>query len=117
MKPVIEILAKSPLRHRFLEAHVRGCDEAHVDGDRGARADAHDLVLLEHAKELHLRREREISDLVQEERPAVRRLEPPRLPGERSGERSLLVSEELTLHERRRERAAVHRDEGGTRAR
>ena len=44
-------------------------------GDRLGLADAADLPLLERAVELHLRGERQLAHLVEEERPALRLLE------------------------------------------
>ena len=58
-------------------------------------AHALDLALLERAEELGLRRERQLADLVEEERSAVRALEPA-LPLRRSaGEVAALVTEQL----------------------
>ena len=111
VEAVVEVLAETPLRHRMLQVRVRRRDEANVHRDRAPRPDAHDLPLLEHAEQLHLRLEREIADLVEEERPAVRSLEPARLARERARERALLVTEQLALEERRRQRAAVDGDE------
>src|SRR5262249_42491371 len=74
-------------------------------------AERGERLLLEHAEELHLKVERQLADLVEEERPAGGGGEPAhaRLGG--AGERALHVAEELRLHERLGDRAAVHRDE------
>ena len=45
--------------------------------DRLGRADALDLAVLEHAQQLHLHAERQLADLVEEDRAAVGRLEEP----------------------------------------
>jgi hypothetical protein len=50
-------------------------EDAHVDLDRAPRADRRDLAVLQHAEDLALQLERHVADLVEEDRPAVRRLE------------------------------------------
>ena len=74
-------------------------------------ADARDLPLLEHAQQLHLRRQRHVADLVEEQRARVRELEAPDATLGRAGERALLVAEQLALEQRLRQRPAVHGDE------
>ena len=54
---------------------MRRGDDADVDLDRRAAADARDLVPLEHAQELRLERGGQLADLVEEHRAAVGRLE------------------------------------------
>ena len=85
-----------------MQIAVRRRNHAHVDLRRPRRADRLELPLLEHAQQLHLHVERQLADLVEEDRPVVRELEPPRLALDRAGERALLVTEELALGERRR---------------
>ena len=70
-------------------------------------ADALEAPLLEHAQELRLDRERQLADLVEEERAAVRRLERARLRRDGAGERAALVAEQLALEEVLRDRRAV----------
>src|SRR5262249_48954931 len=84
---------------------------AHVDLDGLRAADALELVLLEHAQELHLHLGRELADLVEEDRPAVRELEAARPALGRTGECSALVTEELALDQPARQRGAVDLDE------
>src|SRR5207244_12512587 len=59
------------------------------------------------AKQLHLDRERDVADLVEEQRSTLGELDPSRLSRLRAGERALLVAEELALEEIFGERAAV----------
>src|SRR5262249_56663045 len=63
---------------------------------------------LQHTQQLRLQLQRQFTDLVQEERPTVGELEAPGPRGGRPGEGALLVSEQLALDERRRQRRAVH---------
>src|SRR5262249_44757647 len=101
------------------EIAVRRRYDPHVDRARIRRAERPDLLPLDRAEELHLERERDVADLVEEERPALGDLEEPALRVLRSRERSLGEAEELALDELVRERAQVDRDErlGGARAR
>jgi hypothetical protein len=93
VEPVVEILAKPSLGDGLLEIGVGRHDQAHVDGDRSACPDPDDLVLLQHSQKLHLRGERQIGDLVEEEGSSIGSLEPPRLACERAGECTFLVPE------------------------
>src|SRR5262245_9172166 len=108
---VVEILAEPPRARRRLEILVRGGDQPHVDADRLVAADALELLLLDRAEQLGLRLKGHVADLVEEQRAAVGGLELSLASRDRSGEGSLLVSEELALDELARQRCAVHLDE------
>src|SRR5262249_8473811 len=102
----IEILAVMPGRDRRLQGPVRGGDDAHVDLDGRRAADALEPLLLERAKNFRLQRERQIPDLVEEQRASMRQLELARLARRRARERTLLVPEELRFEQRLRNRRA-----------
>ena len=90
---------------------MRRADDAHVGAQRLAPADALEGALLEEAQELALDVERQIADLVEEQRAALGELD---LAGDAAigaGERAALVAEELALDELRRQRRAVDGDE------
>src|SRR6185436_13817314 len=106
----IQILAVLPRGDRGLQVPVRGGDHAHVDVQRRRAADALEGLFFEGAEDLRLQRQRQIADLVEEQRPAVGELELPGLPLRRAGERALLVAEELRFKERFGDRRAVDRD-------
>ncbi len=95
---------------------VRRRHHPHVDLDRLLAADALELLLLQRAQQLHLHRRRHVADLVEEQRPAVGELEPPELLLDRTGERALLVAEQLALEQRLGQRGAVDLDERAVRA-
>src|SRR4051812_32405411 len=78
---------------------------------------AADLTRLKRPQHLGLGREIHVSDLVQEQRSAVRLLEEPPFASRGAGKRSALVSKELALDELARNRGAVHFNEGGVFAR
>ena len=117
VQPIEQVGAEAPLLHLLAQRPVGRRDDAHVDLDRLRAADAHELALLEHAQQLHLRRRRNLADLVEKERPRVGQLEAPEPPLGRAGERALLVAEQLALEQRLRQRADVHGDERLVRAR
>ena len=111
VEPVVEILAEAAALDLVLEDAVRRGDDADVDLLGLAVADAEDDALLERAQQLHLEVERQLADLVEEERALVGRLElaGPRRDGAR--ERALHVAEELALDEVLGDGAAVDDDE------
>ena len=74
-------------------------DDAHVDLDRLVAAHALELALLQHAQELDLHLQRQVADLVEEQRAAVGELEAALPPRHGAGERALLVAEQLALEE------------------
>src|SRR5213083_1686539 len=95
----LPVHAEAATAHVGLEVAVGGGDDARVDFDRLAPADALEAVLLEEAEQLALQLGREVAHLVQEDGAAARGLEPPRLVLPRAGEGALHVSEELALEQ------------------
>ena len=93
-----------------LRIHVGRRDDAHVNRDLLAPAEAAENPLLQHAQQLHLRGGHHLGDLVEEERAAVRQLEDARAAIGGAGERPFLVAEDLALEERLGNRGAVDRD-------
>src|SRR5260221_4596682 len=92
---------------------ARGLDrraEADAALDRFLATDALDPPLLEHAQEFGLQAERQLADLVEEQRAAVGHLEAAGFLLGGAGERALLVAEQLALDQRLGERRAVDRD-------
>ena len=110
-KAVVQVLSEQLLRHQLLEVAAGGRDEADVRMQLLVRPDAGERTLLQEAQQLDLDRDREVADLVEEERSAVRRLGATDTALRRPGEGTLLVAEQLALHERFRKRRAVERDE------
>ena len=84
-------------------------DDVHALGLQ--RADALHLAVLERAQQLGLHRQRQLADLVEEQRAAVRRLEHAGLRFDGAGERAAHVAEQLALEQRVDDRRAVDRDE------
>ena len=107
VEPVVEIVAERALCHDLREVAVGGGDDAHVDLDRRRRADRQDLLRFDGAQQLHLQVERQIADLVEEDRAAARALEQAFLVGDRAGEGAAQVAEELALEQTLGNGAAV----------
>src|SRR5206468_184291 len=78
---------------------VRGGDDPDVAPDRVHAADPLELLHLEDTKQLRLQLQREIADLVQQQRAVVRELEPANPSRDGARERAALVSEELAVQE------------------
>src|SRR5688500_2721887 len=106
-EPVVEVLAKLTRGDAGAKVAVRGRDDAHVDVQPIRSADAPNLPGLEGAEELRLKLGRQLAQLVDEERAAVRLLEDARVRLHRPREGSLHVAEELGLEQRGRYGAAV----------
>src|ERR1039457_223078 len=120
VQAVEEVLAELAGLHHALEVAVRGRHDAHVHGHGLRSAHALDLLLLQGTQDLPLKGQREIADLVEEERRAARRLEEPDLPRVGARERAPLVTEKFALEEGLRDVRAVQGEEwfaGAVRAR
>ena len=109
---VVEVFAEISALHFLGEVAIRRGHDPHIDGDRRRRPDAFERALLQRAQQLHLHRMVELTDLVEEERAAIGRLEAPFAPFGGTRERALLVPEKLALDQLRRNRAAIDGDEG-----
>src|SRR5262249_25385650 len=110
-QPIVEILAQLALAHGLGGQAGRRRDHAGVDLDRRRAADAEHLARLGHAQELHLELHRHLPDPLEEEGAAGGALEVTAVALERAREAAALVTEELALDERRRDRAAVDGEE------
>src|SRR5262249_51963993 len=108
---VEEVFAEAPLVDFVFEDAVRRSDEARVERDLAVRPDRAHFALLQRAKQLRLHLERQLADLVEEQRSTVRLHEETIALRLGVRERAALVAEELALEQRRRHGRAVDRDE------
>ena len=115
VQPVIEIFTEPPLLDLPGQILVGGSDDANVDRDRMAGPDPLDRLLLQKAEKVRLDVEREVADLVEEDRSAASRFDAPKLALVGAGEGSLLVAEQLGRHQGRRQAGAVDGNERATR--
>ena len=99
-------------RRYFAAELAVGCrDDAHVDLARLRRADAKYLAVFEHAEQLGLEIRAGLSDFVEKERAARGPLEASRTFADCSGERALLMPEQLAFDHALAERFAIDCDE------
>src|SRR5882724_1584146 len=112
VEPVEQVVPERPQRDRFLERPVRRGDHADVHFYGLRSTDTKEAAILEHAQQFHLRRERHLAYFVEEDRAAVRQLEPSQATLGGARERALLVAEQLALEQRLGQRRAVYGDEG-----
>ncbi len=95
----IEILSKGSLADGAGQVGVGGADHAHIDAAGHVAAQPLKLARLQHAQQFHLRPGRQIADLVQEKRRAVRLLEPADARAHGARERTGFRSEQLGVDE------------------
>jgi hypothetical protein len=86
-------------------------DDACVQGQVGLSADSAERPALQHSEKARLQAERNLADLVEEERAAACALEGASVRPVCARERAALVAEELACDQVRRQRRAVHRDQ------
>jgi hypothetical protein len=71
----VQIRSETPMGDQLLEVDGAGGDQPQVDLDEAVRSQRLDLLVLQHAQQLRLQRQRQIADFVQEQRPAVGQFE------------------------------------------
>ena len=107
LEPRQQIATEALLRYRQPQRRLRGGQEAHVDRDRRRLAERHELALLDRAQQLGLDRQRQLRDLIEEQRPPLGGAQVPGAGALRAGEGPLAVAEQLRLGQRLGERRAV----------
>src|SRR6266702_122280 len=112
VQAIVEVVTEAAGRDRLLQVLVGGGQAPNIHFDGGPAADAGELTVLEHVEELALERRVQISDLVEEDRAVVGRLELAELELVGAGEGPALVTEQLALQELARDRGTVDLDEG-----
>jgi hypothetical protein len=110
-QPKIQILAKLTFCDPLFQVAIGGGDDTHVHVKGLRPTDALELFLLQGAQDLGLQRQRQIADLVEKERPAMRQLEAARLALDGAGEGAFLVPEQLGFEKRLRDGGAIDGDE------
>ena len=111
VETIVEIASERSVFDHALEIAVRRGDDPHVDALGSRAAEAFELALLQNPQQLGLHFERDVTDLVEEQRAAVRQFEPASPARDRAGERALLVSEQFALEQAGGQRRRVHPDE------
>src|SRR5262249_49197586 len=116
VEPIEEVRSERPVGDRRLQIPIRCRDDSDVDSDRPGATDTLEFALLQDPQEHDLGFGGQLTNLVEENRPAVRQLQAALSSREGPGKRALLVPEELRGDERRWNRRAVHADEGARRS-
>src|SRR4029077_3203553 len=93
-----------------------GADQAHIGVNRGSAAQTLKLSFLHDAKKLGLQLQREVADLVQEQRTSVSSPEPPNTAGDRPGVCTTLVPEQLAFKQTCRNGGAIYYHKGAIRS-
>ncbi len=93
VQSVEEVLAERSLFDELFQVPIRRGKDAYVDLHGNVRADRQDLFLLDRTQQLHLQMERQVADLVEEDRSAARGLEHAFARRDRAGERTAVVAE------------------------
>src|SRR6266851_5200296 len=117
IQPVKEILTECACRHGRLQVAIRGGQYPDIHGNRLAAPDAFQFPLLEHAQQSNLCLHRELTDLVQEDRPAVSRFKTSQASLQCAGEGTLFMPKQFRRDQRRRNRRAIHPNERSRRTR
>ena len=114
MQTVKQVLAKMPGHYRVSQVDVGGRHQPHIDRDRRARTQAHHFTLLQNPQQFHLHVQRQIADLIEEQRAAIGRFKPAGLVGGSTGERAFFMAEQFAFHQGFGKRTAIHRHKGLT---
>src|SRR5512146_204497 len=112
IEAIEQIFAKAALPDRQGEVDIGCNDDARIDLNGPRAADPVDRVLLQKAQQMALKLERQIADIVKEDRAAVGGFEPADAALRCAGEGALLVTEKLARDEGRRQGSAIDRNEG-----
>src|SRR5215207_11452990 len=99
IEAIVQVGAKLAFAHGIFEVAVSGSDYAYVNFNRMTSSYSFKLTFLQHAQELGLHVQRELTDLVEKKRSAVRNLKSSDAPGSSAGESSLFVTEQLAFNQ------------------
>src|SRR5438552_3493976 len=111
IEPVEQVAPKGSADDGRFQITIGGCDHSHVSTNRLISAHPLKFPLLQDAQERNLGLRRKIPDFVQEDRASLRKFEPAQPPLQGSGERSLLMTEQLGCDQILGDRGAVHTHE------
>ena len=112
VQPVVEVLAEAAFADQADQIPVGRRDQPEVDLDLVLAADRIDLAVLQGAQQLHLGVERQLADLVEEQRAAIGFEEFADALLDGAGEGAFLVAEQDALDQILRDGAAIDGDEG-----
>src|ERR1035437_6410917 len=99
VKAVVKVLAELTILNHLLQIAVCCANHAYVHRQRRIATQAFKVAVTEHAQQLGLQSQRQITNLIQEQSSPVRSLEAPATLGQRCGEGALFVAKEFVLHQ------------------
>ena len=111
VETIVQVAAEASRADFLGQISIGRGDHPHVHIDSTRTAEPFDLALLEHPQQLRLELERQFPDLVEQNGPSMRQLEPANLGRMGAGERATLAAEELALDQVGGKRGAVDDDE------
>src|ERR1035437_1101646 len=112
VESVEEVPTQLAAGHRLLRVLVGRCDYAHVNRCFGFAPEAAQPAVFQHAEQLGLCGGWHLANLVEQQRSLFRKFETAGASLDCSGERALLVAEDLALDQGRWDCRAVNRDKG-----
>ena len=112
VQPIEQVLAEAALLDGLFEVAVGRGNDPHVGPARFGFAHALIFLLLQQPEQLGLDFERQLADLIQKERAAVRQRDLAQGVPHRAGKRAFDMAEEFALQQLAREAGAIDGDEG-----
>ena len=71
IQPVIQILSKRPILHRYTKRPIGRCNHAHIHSDLITTPHGTNASLLQNTQQTHLHIQRHIPDLIQKQRTPI----------------------------------------------
>ena len=107
----VKVATEKTVGHVTFEIAVRGGDDANVNLDRFAAADAFERMSFEHSQKLRLNRGTHFADFVEHERTLVSGFELADLAFRGPGKRTAFMAEQFAGQKIGRQRSAIEADE------
>ena len=105
--PEVQVIAKQLFLHLLLQIAVRGHHDSNVHVDRLRSPHPFESLFFQHPQQLRLNRQRQLANLVQKQRSAVRQIHFSHFARGRTRERALFVPKQLVFHQSFRDRRAI----------
>src|SRR5262249_26279372 len=107
-EPMIEVATKPATGYKFFQVLVGGCHNAHIDTDFLAAAQTVVRNTIQHAQQLYLNLQIQVTDLIKKERAFVCQFEEAWLHGVSTAESAFLVAKQFAFNEVFWNGSAVH---------
>ena len=109
VQPIEQVAPKAALFNGLFQIDVGCGHQPHMHLAGGLGPQALNFTVLQHAQQLGLRRQRQVTDFIEKQRATVGALKTPGARGMGARERTLLNTKQLSLDQFRRQRCAVDR--------